>query len=208
MQAFLPSATATLTATDSRWEDRLPPDIRRAAPEIYRSLRSQGSATVREWLAANFSGSKQSSTWLDLWNLATEVDFAMSQCGGAEQQLRRLATDDNMEIKMRRLSSYIYETRTGDRVGAASMLALQPPGAGLDLAPTWLVADATAHSKSEFMRSERVHKTRDSGAGGGRGSPGGKAEGKGSGKPHAGGGGYSRGKGGGRGGRSGRLPQG
>ena len=116
----------------------------------------QGSANTREWLSSNFSGSKQSSQWLDLWNLATEVDYAMSQCQGAEQQLRRLATDDNLEIKLRRLSAHVYETRTGDRVGAAPMLAIQPPGAGLDLAPTWLVTDSTAHSKAEYQRSERV----------------------------------------------------
>ena len=84
--------------------------------------------------------------------------------GGPEAQLRRLATDDNLEIKLRRLSSYVYETRTGDQVGAASMLAVQPPGAGLDLAPTWLVTDATAHSKAEYQRTERVGKTRGGGA--------------------------------------------
>ena len=78
IQGLLGSSTSQMVATEGRWEDGLPPDIRRAAPEIYRSLRSQGSATVREWLSANFSGSKQSSTWLDLWNLATEVDYALS----------------------------------------------------------------------------------------------------------------------------------
>ena len=28
---------------------------------------------------------------------------------------------------------------SGDRVGAAHMLAVRPPGSGTDLAPTWLV---------------------------------------------------------------------
>ncbi len=34
----------------SALQQRLPPDLRRAAPEIYHSLRSQGSASTRDWL--------------------------------------------------------------------------------------------------------------------------------------------------------------
>ena len=90
----------------------------------------------------------------------------MSQSGTPEQQLRRLATDDQLEMKLRRLASYVYGNRTGDKIGAASMLAVQPPGAGLDLAPTWLVAEATQHSKNEHQREERVHKAPGRGRGG------------------------------------------
>ena len=36
------------------------------------------------------------------------------------------------------------------------MLAVAPPGAGTDIAPTWLVPDATVHSKTEHQRDERV----------------------------------------------------
>ena len=95
---------------------------------------------------------------MDLWHFATVVDFAMSQLGSPELQLRRLATDDQLEMKLRRLASYVYGTRTGDKEGAASMLAVQPPGAGFDLVPAWLVAEATQHSKDEFQREERVHR--------------------------------------------------
>ena len=80
----------------------------------------------------------------------------MSQSGLPEQQFRSLAIEDQLEMKLRRLSSYVYGTRTGDNVGAASMLAVQPPGEGLGLEPTWLVAEATQHSKNEFQREERV----------------------------------------------------
>ena len=55
---------------------------------------------------------------------------------------------------LNKLAAHVYETRTGDRVGAQHMLAIQPPGAGLDLAPTWLITDATAHSKAEHQRAE------------------------------------------------------
>ena len=70
-----------------------------------------------------------------------------------------LATDDLVEIHLRRLSSCVYGSRTGDWSGANYMLAVQPPGSEMDIAPSWLVTDATAHSKSEFQRSERVTKT-------------------------------------------------
>ena len=70
-----------------------------------------------------------------------------------------LATDDLVEIHLRRLSSFVYGSRTGDWSGANYMLAVQPPGSEMDIAPSWLVTDATAHSKSEFQRSERVTKT-------------------------------------------------
>ena len=46
------------------------------------------------------------------------------------------------------------------------MLAVQPPVAGLDLAPTGLVAEATQHSKNEHQREERVHKAPRRGRGG------------------------------------------
>ena len=90
----------------------------------------------------------------------------------AERQLKRLATDDTLEIKLRRLSSFINGARTGDRVGAAHMLAVQPPGAGrarresteavvqvaqaavvehpaLELAETKVVARAAAKTEAE-----------------------------------------------------------
>ena len=54
-----------------------------------------------------------------------------------------LGTDDNMELALRRLASYTYEARTGDRAGAASMMATAPPGTGRDIAPSWLVDSAT-----------------------------------------------------------------
>ena len=70
-----------------------------------------------------------------------------------------LATDDLVEIHLRRLSSFVYGSRTGDWSGANFMLAVQPPGSEMDIALSWLVTGATTHSKSEFQRSERVTKT-------------------------------------------------
>ena len=56
------------------------------------------------------------------------------------------------------------------------MLAQRAPGRSSDVAPTWLISDATVHSAQEFKRSDRVAKLsrgrgrgRDGGDGGGRG---------------------------------------
>ena len=51
----------------------------------------------------------------------------------------------------------------------AQMLAIHAPGGSTDVAPGWMVKEATEHSKSEWLRSDRVAKER--GRGRGRGSP-------------------------------------
>ena len=54
-------------------------------------------------------------------------------------------------------------------------LGAAPPGSHSDVAPTWLVHAATAHSKMEHQRSDRVYwseKNRKKGKGGGKGKKG------------------------------------
>jgi len=125
-----------------------------AAPEIYRSMRAAGAASVREWLNLSFQASRTSDTWVDLWGLATEVDYALSTAPSQADKMRVLATVDRVEIALRRLSSYIYETRTRDRTGARAMLAVLPPGEGTDVAPSWLIKESTEHSRMEHRRNE------------------------------------------------------
>ena len=67
-----------------------------------------------------------------------------------------LGTDDNLEAHLRCLASVKFRMRTGDTVAAAQMLALHAPGSATDVAPSWLVADVTLHSKTEHQRSERL----------------------------------------------------
>ena len=56
------------------------------------------------------------------------------------------------------------------------MLAVRPPGMQTDVAPTWMVDTATAHSKAEYQRGERVtksqHDVRQRGKGRGKGKKG------------------------------------
>ncbi|CAK0885210.1 unnamed protein product, partial [Prorocentrum cordatum] len=142
---------------DSRWNLSLPPDLRRAAPEIYRAMRGAGAASARDWLSQEVTGQRHTSVWTDLWTAATNVDYLLGGCKTQSELLTRLASDDALELHLRRLASYVYEMRTKDKVGAAAMLAVRPPGSAADLAPTWLVTEATTHSKAEHQRDERVH---------------------------------------------------
>ncbi|CAK0846110.1 unnamed protein product [Prorocentrum cordatum] len=140
---------------DSRWNLSLPPDLRRAAPEIYRTMRGAGAASARDWLSLEVTGQRHTAVWTDLWTAATNVDYLLGGCRTQSELLTRLASDDALELHLRRLASYVYEMRTKDKVGAAAMLAVRPPGSAADLAPTWLVTEATTHSKAEHQRDER-----------------------------------------------------
>ena len=141
---------------ETRWGATLPPDMQRARAEIYRSMRAEGCTSTRDLLSSRYSGSRSSPVWTDLWTMATTVDFAVKDCDSEESLMRFLGTSDLMEISLRRLAAYMYESRSGDRTGALHMLGVSPPGSQTDVAPGWLVQAATAHSKAEHQRSERV----------------------------------------------------
>ena len=178
--AGLPGAQATEPLglaneiSGTAWHTRLPPDLRRAAPEIYRSLRAAGSASVRDWLNVQFAGNRNSPEWTALWHTASEVDFAVGKARDDAAVVAMLATSDLLEMGLRQLASHVYESRTHDRSGARAMLAVAAPGASVDIAPSWHVADCTRHSKVEHQRDERVQASyRARGRGGNRGRGGG-----------------------------------
>ena len=157
-----------------KWKDKLSPDLKRAGPEIYRILRSAGATSVRDWLGQNFDGSSRSTEWTDPRNIATRADSAIASGDNPAQLAVILATNDGLRIDLRRLSAHVYETRTGDRHGAAAMLAVKAPGTHVDIAPTWMVEGASKHSKMEYERTQRVQGCgKGDGDGGGRGRGGG-----------------------------------
>ena len=88
--------------------------------------------------------------------MATQVDYALSQCTTDAQMLQVLGTDDRVEIALRHLGAFFYETRTRDRAGAAHMRAFGAPGSSRDIVPSWMVSEASTFSKAEHQRSERV----------------------------------------------------
>ena len=136
---------------------------------------------MRDWIAQRYLGSRSSPVWIDLWTLATSIDFRLRDCGTDIEIMQVLAVDDMMEIALRRLAAYVYEQRSGDRVGAQHMLGITPPGGSADVAPTWMVSSATTHSKTEHQRRERVEAELRNRSkrekGGGRGGDGGRGAG-------------------------------
>ena len=144
----------------SRWSHALPTDTKRAAAEIYRSMRNQGTHSVREWLSQSFVGDKTKGQWADLWSMACQLDFLVGDCKSEEALYHLLGTSDTCEVILRHLSAYIYSARTGDSLGAAKMRAVAAPGTLADVAPSWLVSEITQESKVEYQRDERVRAAR------------------------------------------------
>ena len=61
------AASAAVPAqTDVRWGVGLPADFQRAGAEIYRSMRTEGSTSVRDWLNQRYQASRTSPVWTDL----------------------------------------------------------------------------------------------------------------------------------------------
>ena len=152
----------------ARCDFQLAPGSRRAALEIYTGLRTQGAASLREWLTDHYPEAKSDHRWVDLWSSAAVVDLEIGQSQGAELELK-LSTSDSLELHLRRLASYVYEVRTHDIKGAQRLLATRPPGSQQDIAPEWMVQDATAYTKREHQREGAVRGVGRGGrSGGGR----------------------------------------
>eukprot|EP00438_Fugacium_kawagutii_P028961 Skav210522 [mRNA] locus=scaffold3045:170575:172536:+ [translate_table: standard] len=183
------------------WHLKLPADLQRAAPELYRNIHADGAHSCRAWVNDQHPTPelKQSPAYQDLFTAATIIDFELADCKSESAIMHRLAISDTLEIHLRKLGSFVYYKRTKDRTGANRMLGVRAPGSGSDIAPKWLLDDANAHSKLEWQRAERGQKMNRAEQGqrgsGGRAYGGGKFRGRGGGG----------GKGGGRG-SSGAMP--
>ena len=146
------------------WHSRVPSDLNRASPEIYRSMRASGAASVRDFISQLFAPDQRSSqVFTELFTAASGVDFTLANQKTEEDILASLSSDDLIEMSLRKIAAYLHQKRTGDTSSADYMLAVKPPGLMTDIAPTWLAAGASAHSKQEFQQQERGRK------GGGRG---------------------------------------
>lgn len=142
------------------WHLKLPADLQRAAPEMYRNIRADGAVSARAWVNEQHPTPelKQSPAYQDLFTAATIIDFELAECKTEGAIMHKLATSDTLEIHLRKLAAYVYLKRTKDRTGANRMLGVRAPGSGADIAPKWLLDDANAHSKLEWQRSERGQK--------------------------------------------------
>ena len=119
-----------------QWENLLAPGLKRAGPDIFTLMRSTGATSVRDWLSRCFEGPRRSVRWWDVWSVATRADSIISSSDNPAQLADVLANSDELEVELRRLAAHVYEARTGDRQGAASMLAVKAPGAHVDIAPS------------------------------------------------------------------------
>lgn len=180
------------------WHLKLPADLQRAGPEIYRNIRSEGVTSVRQWVNEQHPGLEQKSSpqYQDLFTTATIIDYEVADCRTEGMLMQKLATSDALEIHLRKLGAFIYLRRTKDKTGANRILGIKAPGTNTDIAPKWLLDDANLHSKTEFQRQERGAKaSKYEGSGSGqsefrqrRGGGRGKGSGKGGGGRKKGGG--------------------
>ena len=170
------------------WHLKLPADLQRAAPELYRNIRAEGVSSVRQWVNEQHAGleAKNTTQFQDLFMAATIIDFELADCKTEAELMSRLATSDTLEIHLRKMGAFIYYRRTKDKTGANRMLGLRAPGSQTDIAPKWMLDDANVHSKTEYQRLERGQKLNrlEQGDGGGKkgGGKGGKGGGKGGGR--------------------------
>ena len=155
----------------------MPADLQRAAPETYRSIRAEGVASIRQWILDQFgAASRTSPEFQHLFQTACQCDYILASAKNESELNHTLATNDQLEILLRELGSYIYEKRTSDKMGALHMKALRTPGTNTDILPSWLVDQGTLHSRNEWKRSEAVKGLKTSP--GGNGGKGAKGKGK------------------------------
>ncbi len=180
--AFLRSSAEDGLVADPEqmaWHLKLPADLQRAGPELYRNIRAEGVGSVRQWVNEQHAGleSKNTAQFQDLFMAATIIDFELAGCRSEQDLMAKLATSDTLEIHLRKLGAFIYYRRTKDKTGANRMLGVRAPGTNADIAPKWMLDDANTHSKTEYQRIERGQKLSRFESGGGSG--GGKSDGKG-----------------------------
>ena len=161
------------------WHLKLPADLQRAGPELYRNIRAEGVGSVRQWVNEQHAGleAKNTTAFQDLFMAATIIDFELASCRSESQVMAKLATSDTLEIHLRKLGAFIYCRRAKDKAGANRMLGVRAPGTNADIAPKWMLDDANTHSKTEYQQIERGQKLSRLEHGGGSG--GGKSDGKG-----------------------------
>ncbi|CAE7231202.1 unnamed protein product [Symbiodinium necroappetens] len=169
----------------STWHSKLPSDHQYAGPEIYRSVLASGVRCMRDYVNQFFpiDSRTHSNEYLDLFTQASTIDFALAKAASDDEILATLGTNDQLEIPLRRIAAYVHKKRTGDGDAAMRILAVQPPGSGTDIAPHWLVTEASAYSQAEYKRREMARAQKGPGPkGADKGA--GKSKGRGGAKGH------------------------
>ena len=98
-----------------------------------------------------------------LFQSCCQADFLLAGASSEAELFALLNGSDQLEIIPRDVGAFIYERRTGDKVGGSHMRALRVPGANVDILPDWMIKEGTLHSKVEHQRHERVSDKRKPG---------------------------------------------
>ena len=179
----IPSATSSFAGHSIPVHQRLPADLQRAAPETYRSIRREGVASMRQWILDQYPVSaRQGAEFNHLFQACCQADFLLAPAKNEAELMSLLNGSDVLEIIFRDLGAFIYERRTGDRIGGAHLRALRVPGANTDILPDWLIKEGTLHTTTELKRAGLVKSGNRSSKGDGKGD--GKQK-KGKGKKNA-----------------------
>ena len=166
--------------------EHLPPDLQRAAPEIYRNIRSQGCETLRVFVNELFPMDRRNDpVYAEMFSSASTIDYMLAGLS-ARERLEVLASSDTAEIILRRVGSYLHLQRTGDADAAFAMLAVKPQNGKADINPLWLLNEGGTYSLAEHRRKERGRssfqgKSKDKGKGRGKQKDNKKGRGKGDG---------------------------
>ena len=141
------------------WGNALPDTLQRGGPEIYRNLiGGTGRRSLRDIINDHFPPAARlgSSEYLELLNLATSIDFLVHKHKhSAAHLMQALATDDAVEIGLRRISAWLHEKGTGDKAAAQSMLAVQPRGQYANAATGWLLEQSQFPSQADPKTQDR-----------------------------------------------------
>lgn len=134
----------------NRWSAALPANFRTAARDIGRNIRSSGALSIRQWIQGN-----QSQSWLDLsqtprqpitpWPTRRRMRSASRSWGRRTSLSWASAISPRLTMRSARWG---YS-------GAQRIRAIAALGSEIDLAPEWLVAEATTFSKAQYQRAER-----------------------------------------------------
>ena len=131
----------------------------RAAPEIYRSIRNEGVASLRQWILEQYPIHQRSgSEFGHLFQSCCQSDFLLAGAWTEADLSALLDGSDQLEILLRDMGAFIQfiqERLTGDRVGGARMRVLNVPGPNADILPDWTINEGTLQSKVEHQRQER-----------------------------------------------------
>ena len=128
--------------SQSRWSG-LPANMRRAAADLYMSMR-QGNSDVREWFLRVFGASGDHA----LWHTACAIDLRIEELlkHGPQGLAWGLENDDILEGSLRQLAAAQEVKRTGDKRFAANVSAFKPPDGSV--IPNWLQDESRLHSKA------------------------------------------------------------